>query len=237
MLKLNYESKSEIPEGLEAYYAEKDGAFVLQAEGLKTDNDVASVKNALDKERKARREAEAKVKDFENKYSLLPDDFDIDEFNRLKDTSQGDIDAKLKEQRERITEQHTKELSKLQEQLQEKDSLVSTHVKTATLQRAMAENNIAKPFMPAVEAMMKDKITVEGGDVFLNEKPVSDALKEWANSDEGKHYVSAPQNSGGGSNESKSGNGAVKAMNSSEFNSLPPKQQAKLMSSGVTLTD
>lgn len=237
MLKLNYETASDIPEALKEHYTEKDGVYVLQAEGLKTDKDVAAVKEALDKERKLRRDAEAKAKDFESKYSLLPEDFDIEEFNRLKDTSQGDVDSKLKEQRERITSQHQKELEKLKAQLSEKDELVTKHVKEATLQRAMTEANVSKPFVPAVMAMMRDRIKVEGGEVYLDEKPVNDALKEWANSDEGKHYVAAAQNSGGGSNTAKGGDAKAKQIARSDFDAMSHAERHEAVKSGAKVVD
>lgn len=235
MLKSKYEDKSQIPEGAEQFYSEKDGVYVLQAEGVKQADDVEKTMGALEKERKLRRDAEAKVSEFESKYSKLPEDFDIDEFNRLKDSSGGDVDAKLKEQRERLNEQHQKELSKLHEQVNQKEELVNTHVKSATLRQAMAEANIAKPFMPAVEAMMKDQIKVEAGEVFLNEKPVSDALREWASSDDGKYYVSAPKNNGGGSENAQSGSGDSKTIKRSDFDAMGQSERAAVVKEGAKI--
>ena len=40
---------------------------------------------SLDDERKLRRDAEAKAKTLNDKFGLLQEDFDINEFNRLKD--------------------------------------------------------------------------------------------------------------------------------------------------------
>lgn len=234
MLKLNYDQKSDIPTGAESFYSEKDGKFVLNAELP----DTTTLESTLEKERKARRDAEAKAKDLESRFSHLPDDFDAEKYKSLVDGANGskELEKALKEQRESIEKVHKQDLEKLQTQLSEKDTLVTTHVKNAELRKAMAEANISKAFMPAVEAMMSQKIKVEGMDVFLDEKPLSAALKDWANSDEGKHFVQAPANSGGGAN-SKSGAG-VREMKQSEFNNLPPKEQATLMNSGnITLTD
>jgi len=234
MLKFEYNSESDVPEELKSHYTEKEGVFVLNVEGGKSESDVDTVMATLQKERKARREAEAKA----NKYTLLPEDFDIDEYNRLKDSREGDIDAKLKEQRERITEQNNKAMAKLQEQLSEKDNLVQTHVKSATLNRAMAENNIAKQFMPAVEALMRDKITVEGSEVYLNEKPLVQSLKEWTQTDEGKYYVAAANNTGGGSNNAKAnGDGAKKQIARSEFEAMQPAERMAISKTGIELTD
>lgn len=237
MLKFKYSDKSEIPDGAEQFYSEQDGEFVLNAEGT---GDTSKLEKALNSERKIRRDAEAKVKDLENKFSFLPDDLTAEDFNAMKDKSlsSGEIDNKLKEQRDSINKQHQKELEQLKTQLNEKDDLVNTHVKSATLQRAMAEAGVAKQFMPAVEAMMKDKIKVEGTDVYLNEKPVSEALKEWASSDDGQHYVAAPANSGGGTHDSGTSNGAGKReMKRSEFDAMPSAQRMEVSKQGIQLTD
>jgi hypothetical protein len=34
---------------------------------------------------------------------------------------------------------------------------------------------------------------------MVGDKPISEYLKEWATTDEGKHFVAAPNNNGGGS--------------------------------------
>lgn len=229
MLKLKYTNKSDIPSGAEAFYTEKDGAFVLNAELP----DVSTLEKTLEKERTARREADAKVKDLEARYSHLPDDFDAEKYKSLVDSANGskDLERALKEQRESIEKVHAKDIEKLHAQLSEKDNLVTTHVKNAELRKAMAEANIAKAYMPAVEAMMAQKIKVEGLDVFLDEKPVSVALKEWANSDDGKHFVSAQANSGGGAN-ANSGNANVKTIARAEFDALPQGERASFVREG-----
>lgn len=240
MLKTSYESMGDVPDSVKEFVVEKDGKAILQIEGVKTDADISALQSVVDKERRARRDAEAKLNGLESKYSLLPDDFNIDEYNQLKDGFTGTIDEKLKEQRERITKQYNTELEKLKGQVQEKDNLVQVHVKNATLQKAIAEAGVAKQFVPAVEAMMANKLTLEGTDVYLNEKPVSEAMKAWAQSDDGKHYVVAATNSGGGTNTTKA-NGAnnmnVQTMNRSEYMALPSDKKVELAKSGVKLSD
>jgi len=239
MLKVVYENKADIPAGLEPYYAEKDGKFVLQADGMKTESDVEAVSAALDKERKARRDAEAKAADLDKRFGLLPDDFDADAYNALVDSASGkDVDAKLKAQRESIEAMHAKEKQALQAENEKLGGLVDKHVKAATLRSAMTEANIGKAFMPAVEAMFSSQIKIEGEDVFLNEKPVSDALKEWAGTDDGKHYVAADANSGGGSDGAGSGGNAGKqTMTREQFDALDAASKMDASQKGVVLTD
>lgn len=236
MLKLSFDSKTDIPQGLETYYTEKEGKFYLQVQGIEK---IDSIEKALDKERTARREAEQKVKNFEERLGFLPDDFDKTQYNQILDASKvgGEIDVKLKEQRESITAIHEKELGKFKSSLEEKDNLIQFHVKDSALNRAIAESNIDRRFVPAVEAMMKSKIKLEGTEVYLNEKPISQAFKEWTESEDGKHYIAAQSNAGGGTNATKSGAGAAKTMPRSDFATMSPSQQMEASKSGIKLTD
>jgi len=234
MLQYKYTEKSEIPEGLEQYYAEKDGEFVLKVEGME---DTSKLEKALNSERKIRREAEAKVKDLENKYSALPEDFDIEKYNDLMDKSGGDLDAKLKEQRERINEQHQKELKKYQDQLAEKEELVNTEIRDRRIKDALLKNNVHPDDFEVLEDYFARRAKVEGGEVYLDEKPVSEAIKEWA-SEKGQRYVAAPANSGGGTHDSNKSNGAGKReMSRSDFDALGQAERMAAVKQGIQLTD
>lgn len=207
-LKARVESIEEVPEALREHYAEQDGVYVLQAEGMKTEEDVSKVQEALDKERKARRDAEKKAKELE---SNVPEDFDPEEWRRLKDSDVGDVDSKLEEQRKRLEERHRKELEKHQEEVQKRDQRINDLVARDGLRKAMDQAGIAEPYKPAVEAMYRDKVSVEeDGDslgAFIDGKPVPDALSELANSETGKYYVAGSGNNGGGAPGGKDGGG------------------------------
>lgn len=235
MLKLSYDAKSDIPEGLEKFYVEKDGVFTIQVEGMKTDQDVKSVQTALQKERETRRDAEKKLE----RFALLPDDFNIDEYNALKDQGGGKIEEKLAEQAKRLNDQFAKERDNLKKDLEAKDNLVNKHVKEAALERGLAEINVGKQFAPAVRSMFKEQMTINGEDVYLNDRPVKDFLTEWSKSDEGKHFVTAPNNSGGGTDKtgSKENNDNSKSMSRAEFRELSPAEQSKFSKEGGSLTN
>lgn len=235
MLKLAYESKEDIPEGVESFYEESDGSFKLKVEGVRSETDVKNVKEALQKERDYRREAEKKLKEYEDKYSLLPEDFNVEQYNELKDKAGGDLDEKLQEQRKRITEQYEAKMSQLQSQLSEKSEALTSTIANAELRKAMNEANIAKPYAPAVEAMMKPKIKVEGSEVFLDERPLSEALKEWTQTDDGKAYVAAPVNSGGGADGTDAS--SVKQIKRSDFEKMSQPERMETVKSGVKITN
>lgn len=74
-LKAVLETLDGLDEGLKGLYVEQEGKFVLDAEGV----DNSGLKSALEKERKAARDAEAKRKEFESKYK----DIDPDRYAEL----------------------------------------------------------------------------------------------------------------------------------------------------------
>jgi hypothetical protein len=81
-------------------------------------------------------------------------------------------------------------------------------------------------------------IVADGADrkVMLGDKPLADAIKEFAGSDSGKKFVSAPANGGGGA-PGGGGGGSGKTMAKSAFDALPPKERSAFMASGGSLVD
>jgi len=65
-LKFKVESLEDVGEGFRDLYVEKDGVYILDAEGLPEPEDVSGLKSALDKERKAARDAERRAKRLED---------------------------------------------------------------------------------------------------------------------------------------------------------------------------
>jgi hypothetical protein len=66
---------------------------------------------------------------------------------------------------------------------------------------------------------------------MLGDKPMADAIKEWAGSEAGKKFVEAPANSGGGAGggDRSKGGGNVKTMTRSAYDSMPQEDRASLM--------
>lgn len=235
MLKFSYDVKSDIPEGLEKFYTEKDGKFTIQVEGMKTEDDVKSIQTALQKERETRRDAEKKLE----RFNLLPEDFDIEQYNRLKDEGGGKVEEKLSEQKKRLNEQFEKERETYKKQIADATGLVDKHVKEVALERGLAEINVGKQFTPAVRSMFKEQLSLDGEQVFLSDRPINDFLKDWSQSEDGKAFVVAPTNTGGGTNAtgSKTKENETQSMPRSEFSNLPPDKKVEVSKKGVTLTN
>ena len=69
---------------------------------------------------------------------------------------------------------------------------------------ALVKAGVEPNFLPAVKAMLKSQVQVkaegangEGRRALVGDKPLAEYVTTWASSDEGKHFVKAPLNSGG----------------------------------------
>lgn len=86
-------------------------------------------------------------------------------------------------------------------------------------------------------------VKVEGDKrlAMIGDKSLEDSIKEWAGTDAGKKYISAPVNSGGGAPGGDKGSVAAKTMTRAAYNALDQNQKAELgsaMAKGeLTLTD
>lgn len=106
---------------------------------------------------------------------------------------------------------------------------------------ALAKAGVTNPVhQKAVKAMLASQVSVVAdGDVRVpkvGDKALADFITEWAGSDEGKHFVTAPDAQGMGSKDSKGG-GAAKSVNRSAFNALNPDGQMAHIKQGGTVTD
>lgn len=94
------------------------------------------------------------------------------------------------------------EIEKLTKALAEKDGALQSYLIEGGLSDALAKAGVLPALMDGAKAMLKAQaaIKAEGGkyQALIGEKPLAEAVKEWASSDVGKHYTAATQNSGGG---------------------------------------
>lgn len=108
----------------------------------------------------------------------------------------------LKSQLEKVAKEHTKAIETLQANLNEKDGALQSYLIDNGLNDAMLKAGIKPEFMAAAKAMLKSqtKLMADNGQysALMGDKPLIEAIAEWAAGDEGKHFVSAPANSGGG---------------------------------------
>jgi hypothetical protein len=117
----------------------------------------------------------------------------------------------LKSQLEKVAKDNAKTVEQLQASLTEKDGALQSYLIDNGLNDAMLKAGIKPEFMAAAKAMLKSqtKLMADNGQysALMGDKPLTEAIAEWAAGDEGKHFVSAPANSGGGATGG-TGNGA-----------------------------
>ena len=126
-----------------------------------------------------------------------------------------DLEAQVdKLQTELVTSQKSaketgKSLETLQTQLKAETGFTQKLLIDNGLTDELVKNGVAPQFLAATKAMFSSQaqIVAEGDTrvAKIGEKSVSDFVKEWAASDDGKHFVKAPENSGGGSQGSGNG--------------------------------
>lgn len=127
----------------------------------------------------------------------------------------------------KVTGNSKKEIEKLTAQLSEKDGALNTYLIEAGLSDALAKAGVKPEFMDASKALLKAQAAIKADNgqyqAVIGEKPLADAIKEWASSDAGKHFVAAPANQGGGS----SGNGGASGAPSKPLSDWTSAEKAK----------
>lgn len=97
------------------------------------------------------------------------------------------------------------------------------------------------PHLKAVKAMLAPFVQiVADGDqriAKVGDKALSDHIKEWAASEEGKFFVSAPSNGGGGAPGGQSGAQGAKTMTRTAFEGLDPGGRMAFAKDGGKVVD
>jgi hypothetical protein len=106
---------------------------------------------------------------------------------------------------------------------------------------ALVKNGVAAPFLPAVKAMLisQAKIEANGNDrvAKIGDKELNEFVKDWATSDDGKNFISAPANAGGGSAGGSSGGTGGKTVSRSSFDAMSHVERANFVKQGGKVTD
>jgi hypothetical protein len=97
-----------------------------------------------------------------------------------------------------LTKKHAAEIKKLADKNADYESRLSTLLVDNAISAAIVENGVMPQFARAVTAMLKADASVTDGEALANGVPLADHIKSFFIGDEGKHFVAAPANSGGG---------------------------------------
>lgn len=112
------------------------------------------------------------------------------------------------------------EVEKLTKALTEKDGALSKHLIDAGLTDALVKAGVKPEMLDAVKALHQNKASIDTKDgaytALIDGKPLGEFVTTWAQSDQGKHFVSAQQNAGGGA-QGGGGKGNAKTMTRAEY--------------------
>lgn len=110
--------------------------------------------------------------------------------------------AELTDKLGKTEKSYKAEFEKLNGQLNEKSSALDRFVLDGSLTNELIKANVKKEFIDASKALLKGQAKLEFKDgspvVMIDGKPLTDAIKGWTESEQGKHFIQAPANSGGG---------------------------------------
>lgn len=141
--------------------------------------------------------------------------------------------AELSDELGKATKSSKAETEKLTKALAEKDGALNKHLIEAGLTDALAKAGVQPAMLDAVKALHQSKasINVKDGsyEALIDGKPLAEFVATWAQSDQGKHFVAAPNNNGGGS-QGGGGKGSAKTMTRIEFDAKSASGDTSLAS-------
>ena len=140
-------------------------------------------------------------------------ELDFDTYNKVleeNDTLKGELskaknDLNLK----------AKDLEKLTGTLTEKDNYLKNLTLENSLNDHLTKAGVKPEFMNAAKALLKNQANVSDNNVLIGDKNIADYMTEWSASD-GKVFIAAPTNNGGGATGSNGGGNLQKLSDLSE---------------------
>jgi len=214
-----------VDDAVKPFYAETDGKFVLQIEGVDNHPEVTALRNAYaatktdrDAARSERDAAKALAKDF-------PEDFDAEKWAKLKD-GKADEAALIAERKK-----YEAQISDLTQKAADANAKALKNAIDRDLTDALAGAGVTDPlYLEAARLMLSNKVSVDenGGPVMegaMGPRPIAEFVKLWA-ADKGKGFVQPP--AGGGAKGGKNGSGPV---NAETFAKMGDKERTALFHS------
>lgn len=174
-----------------------------------------------------------KVKKLQKDAAIDPAEYQA--LSEAKDTAEAKLAEALK-----TVKQATAQAEKDRKALEAETGYVSKLLIDNGLTDALLKAGVKPEMSKAVKAMLAGQVSlkVEGDKrlAVVGDKALGDFVTEWAQSDEGKHFVAAPANQGGGANGGAQGAGKSKVMARAAYEQLQPDQKMAFIKDGGKLT-
>ena len=175
----------------------------------------------------------AEKKKLQNRLKLF-DGVDVESYNKLKGQLEelelkeifeaGDLEA-LKSA---LTSKHQAELDGLEAKLSSAETFISNLLVDQGLTDSLLKANVSERYLPAVKALLKDGVQIITDETtgerkaVVGDVPLNEYVEKWAASDEGKNYISAQPNSGGGA---QGGSGSAENSGKARYEELLAKEE------------
>ena len=218
-LKAILETLDDVPEQLHGLYVEGDGGFVLDVdESVENLPRIKTLKNAYERVKEQHKGAAAELKTLRALKAALPEDFDPSELEALRAAAQkgGEPNEQVAKIREQIERKSQAEIGAREERIAKLERALNGVVVDNGLDASLDQAGIASKFKTAARALLKERglvKLVEDDNRFsaivdtdMGPMPVSEFVKSWAASEEGRAFVAPPEGGGAmGNNRGKFG--------------------------------
>jgi hypothetical protein len=136
----------------------------------------------------------------------------------------------------KTTKKATDEADKMKKALEAEVGFSTKLIIDNGLTDSLVGAKVKPEMMKAVKALLSGQVALKAdGDKrvpVIGDKSLGEFVAEWSKTDEGKHFVAAPDNSGGGSQGGGDGKGSVKTMARAAFESLAADKQMAFIKEG-----
>jgi hypothetical protein len=109
------------------------------------------------------------------------------------------------------------------------------------LTEALVKAGVATPMLPAVKAMLgsQAKVIVDGDarKAVIGDKDLTEFVSAWATTDEGKHFIAAPANGGGGASGGAGNGSGAKVWTREKFDSASHFERSEFSKAGGKVVD
>jgi hypothetical protein len=135
----------------------------------------------------------------------------------------------------------TTERDKAMKALETEQGAARTYALDAEINSAIASGNIVPALVPAFMAMVKQQAKADLVDgkyaVSIGDKPATDYIKTFLESEDGKAFKAAPINGGGGSPGGQGQGGSGKTIPRSQFDGLSQPERVTFAKEGGKVVD
>lgn len=137
---------------------------------------------------------------------------ELEQLRQLKDTYEQEKAESQGQYKEALTlaeQRMAKETEKYKSENEQLKSQLENLVVSGGLNSELDKIKIDPLMRQAAEAIIKPQVQMIDGKAMINDKPLSEFVAEWSETDIGKRMTLAPNNSGGGANGSGGVNGQI----------------------------